>query len=164
MSIHVSDGETSFYIGSTCITANTLPFPEANTEILNVVNEWAKRKGITKPHKPMMLHEKFMRLYKARESLPELFPESFAVDRQSLLEALRMVSAIVEGWSYLRLDLSPGTLGLHVVSGGLSEDSAETEIPCDYSGEAATLRFELRLALDHHLPMEDDVSLCSTAD
>jgi len=140
MSIRVSGGEASFYVGSTRITANTLPLPTMDSGILKIVLELCKRNGITKPHNPLMPHEKFMRLYGARESLPERFPSFFAVNCPLLLETLDIVSAIADGWSYLTLNLSHGTLVLRVISDG---DSAEAEIPCNYSGEAATLEFML---------------------
>jgi len=79
-----------------------------------------------------------------QEEFPRIFPLSFTVDRLSFLEALRMVSLVID----LNLghpvyaSLSPGLLALRTDYDG---ESAEVEeIPCGYSGEKTEAVFNTR--------------------
>jgi len=96
------------------------------------------------------------------ESFTEIFPVSFSVNRLSLLEALRMVSAIVSPQfsCMLYLELFPGRVVLRAFD---FDDSAETEIPCDYSGEETRLTFEVKLfseIIEHIESERIDIRFC----
>ena len=87
----------------------------------------------------------FTRYCHDRENyLDDIFPVSFSVDRRMLLEALNTVSVIVtkQFSCMLYADLSPGKMLMRAFDFG---DSAETEIPCDYSGMETGLTFEVKL-------------------
>jgi len=88
------------------------------------------------------LTSKFPQFHRNPQDFPRLFPLSFTLDRLSLLEALKIVSVVIELWCpAVNLDLSSGTLTLFA---GSDEASAEIDIPCDYSGEKAELTFNAR--------------------
>ena len=78
------------------------------------------------------------------EYFSEVFPASFSVDRLALLEALGMLSSIVDPRfsCMLYIRLSAGRMVLRIFD---FDDSAKAEIPCDYSGEETRLTFEVKL-------------------
>jgi len=89
-----------------------------------------------------LLPGEFIRFYRDPKELPSIFPLLFTVDRLSLLESFRIISAVIDfRWSAVNFYLSPGTLVLHT---GDEELSAEDEIPCDYSGDKMTLTFNAK--------------------
>ena len=84
----------------------------------------------------------FVKFPRAPEEFPRLFPQSFTVDRVSLLELLGIVSAAVKLWKpAVNIDLSPGKLASFT---GDDDFSAEAEIPCGYSGEETPLTFNAK--------------------
>jgi len=87
--------------------------------------------------------EKFIDAFKMNQ-LSKVFSCSFSVSRLSFLEALGMVTSIIlpQFSCLLYLTVSSGRLVLQTFD---FDDSVETEIPCDYSGEETRLTFEVKL-------------------
>jgi len=83
------------------------------------------------------------RFPKDQKEFHRIFPLSFTVDRLPLLEALRMVSAVIDlGLGHpVFLSLSSGTLALRTDH---NDDCANAEIPCDYLGEKSEPVFNAR--------------------
>jgi hypothetical protein len=82
--------------------------------------------------------------YFENDGLSITLPCSFSVSRQAFIDTLGMVSSIVpcQFSSLLHIDLFPGKLVLRTFD---FEDSAQAELPCDYSGEETAFTFELKL-------------------
>jgi len=77
-----------------------------------------------------------------KDFLEDIFPPFWAaVNRQSLLEALGMVSVILEHSNRLHLAFSEGTVTLRTFE---EEDSAATEVPCDYAGESVEIAVNMQ--------------------
>jgi DNA polymerase III sliding clamp (beta) subunit (PCNA family) len=86
--------------------------------------------------------EEFIKFIRNADEFPKKYPLSFTVDRVLLLESLGQVSIATEIWKpAVNIELSSGTLALHT---GDDDCSANTEIPCDYSGENMVLAFHVK--------------------
>jgi DNA polymerase III sliding clamp (beta) subunit (PCNA family) len=86
--------------------------------------------------------EEFIKFIRNADEFPEKYPLSFTMDRVLLLESLGQVSIATEIWKpAVNIELSSGTLALHT---GDDDCSANTEIPCDYSGENMVLAFHVK--------------------
>ena len=133
LSISVSGNVVNFSIGSSCVSTKTI-----SCEFINLYNE--ERVSKLYPFvAPVKVVGEFIRFYRSINGFKHILPLSFTVERKSLLEALGLVSVMVEPWcSELCIVLSPGNLALHT---GNNDYSAETEITCEYGGEEIKLKF-----------------------
>ncbi len=87
--------------------------------------------------------------------LPKGHPRRLAVERESLIAALRRVSVVADDRTRpIRFVAGPGALRLTASSQELGE--AEEVLPAEFAGEELTIGFNARYLLDALGPMEGD--------